>query len=59
MNYPAFTISNSKVIVFKIVAVTIFHLFPVLVISTVGSEAIAAFLKRYPTPKKYLERSLK
>ena len=58
MNYPVFTISNSEVMDFKIVAVTIFHLFPVLVISTVGSEAIAAFLKRYPNPKKYLERSL-
>ena len=58
MNYPAFTISNSKVIVFKIVAVTIFHLFPVLVTSTVGLEAIAAFFKKYPISKKYLERSL-
>jgi len=44
--------------VFKIVAVTIFQVFPLLVTSTVGSEAIAAFLKRYPNPKKYLERSL-
>ena len=58
MNYPAFTISNSKVMVFKIVEVTIFHLFPVLVTSTVGLEAIAAFFKRYPNPKKYFERSL-
>ena len=58
MNYPAFTISNSNVIVFKIVAVTIFQVFPLLVTSTVGSEAIAAFLKRYPNPKKYLERIL-
>ena len=58
MNYPALTISNSKVMDVKIVAVTIFQMFPVLVTSTVGSEAIAAFLKRYPNPKKYLERSL-
>ena len=58
MYYPALTISNSKVMDFKIVAVTIFQVFPVLVTSTVGLEAIAAFFKRYPNSKKYLERSL-
>jgi hypothetical protein len=51
MNYPAFTISNSEVMSFKIVAVTIFQLFRSLVISTVGVEAIAAFFKRNPIPK--------
>ena len=53
-----FTISNSKVMVFKVVAVTNFQLFPVLIISMVGVDAVAAFLIRYPKPKKYLKWSL-
>ena len=53
-----FTISNSKVMVFKVVAVINFHLFPVLTISMVGVDAVAAFLIRYPNQKKYLEWSL-
>ena len=44
---------------FKIVAVTIFQLLPVLVISIVGVEAIAAFFKRYPNPNKYLDTVFK
>ena len=44
---------------FKIVAVTIFQFLPVLVISTVGLEAIAAFFKKYPNPKKYLDTVFK
>ena len=49
-----FTISNSKVMVFKVVAVINFQLFPVLIMSMVGVDAVAAFLIRYPNPKKYL-----
>ena len=44
------TNSNSKTTLFNAVAVTIFHLSPVLVISIVGVDAKAAFLSMNPTP---------